>query len=418
MEDAWIVGVAATPFRRWVDRSYGDLVREAVADVFADAANPDRAPLAGVWFGSCALHAWGQPNVRGQVVLEPLVASGALPARVPIVNVEAGCATGILALHGAMREVQAGADLALAIGVDKTYLADPSRIGALFEGAIDKLDPEGTRAFYASAADAAGQRFAPEAARSVLLDIGALEAREHQRRYGTTREELATIASKNRAHGAMNPRAQVRAPMTPEQVLADKLVLDPFTRAMCSPISDGAAAVLVASSAWVAKHGRSRALRLAGVGLAGGMRRPLGEPNETPTAAARAWKASGFDPASIQVAEVHDATAFAELAATEALGFSAPGEGGRYATSGATRLGGARPVNPSGGLESRGHPLAASGLAMVHEIATQLRGEAEERQVEGARVGLVHNAGGLIGFDEALAGVAVIEAPTRLGAGA
>lgn len=404
---AWVIGVGLTPFRRWPDRSYPDLAAEAVRAAWSDAGLPDVAALAGVWFGSCALHAWGQPNVRGQVVLRPLVETGELPARVPIANVEAGCATGALALHGALREVQAGADLALAVGVDKTWLPDPARIGPLFEGALDQLDPEETRRFYAQAAAEAGLTFDPRPGRSVLLDIGALEANLHARRHGTTPAHLAAIAAKNHTHAVHNERAQTRTAMTAAEVLADKAIVAPFTRAMCAPIGDGAAAVVVASDRWAARH-PGRAVRIRGIGLAGGIRRPLGDPGETATAAARAWDAAGIGPVDVEVAEVHDATAFAELSATEALGFCGPGEGGPYAESGATTLGGARPVNPSGGLESRGHPLAASGLAMVHEVVTQLRAEAGRRQVAGARVGLVHNAGGLVGFDEALCGVAVL----------
>jgi acetyl-CoA acetyltransferase len=409
MARVYLIGVATTAFRRWAERGYADLAGEVVRAVLADAGVPG-AGVGFVAFGSCASQEWGQPNVRGQVILQPLVTAGTLPRHVPIANLEAGCATGILALQAARREVEAGADLALAVGVDKTMLADPLRIGLLFEGATDRLDPVATRAFYAQQAEAAGLSFAPTPSRSVLLDVAALSAKAHMARFGTTPRQLAAVASKNRGHAVHNANAQLRAPIAVDAVLAERLVIDPFTRSMCAPLGDGAAAALVCSEAFLARHPalRARAVALRGLGLAGGTLRALDEASETGVAAGRAWADAGVGPADVQVAEVHDATSFAELAALEALGFRSPGEAAAWSERGGTTHGGDLVVNPSGGLESRGHPLAASGLAMVHEIVTQLRGEAGPRQVPGARLGLVHNAGGQLGFDEALCGVAVL----------
>lgn len=401
MGDVYVIGVGCTPFGRHPERSCRDLAGDAVRQALTDAG-VDGAEVAAVAFGSCAAQEWGQPNVRGQMLLRPLLDDGALPAHVPITNVEAGCATGALALHTAILEVRAGAPLALAVGVDKTLLADPARIGPLFEGATDRTDPEATRAFYAAAAEAAGASFRPDPRRSVLLDVAALVARAHQARHGTTARQLAAVTAKNRRHAVDNPRAQVRAAISVDEVLADKVVIDPFTRAMCSPLGDGAAAALVCSSAFLRAHPGLRAVRVLGGGLAGGTLRGLSEPSETGVAGRRLWAASGLAPARVKVAEVHDATAFAELAALEALGFCAPGAAGAWTEAGGTTYGGDVVVNPSGGLAARGHPLAASGLAMVHEVVTQLRGEAGPRQVAGADVGLVHNAGGQVGFDEAL----------------
>jgi acetyl-CoA acetyltransferase len=403
--EVYVVGVGITPFRRWSDRTLSSLASEAVAAALSDAG--DARPEV-VVCGSCTAHAWGQPNVRGPALLRE-VRDRFVP-HAPVFDVEAGCATGVLALHGAIREVLAGADVALAVGVDKTYLPDAAAIGALFEGATDRLAGDETRAFWAAEAARVGVPFAPEPGRSILLDVAAVQARWHQQQHGTPVEAFAAVAAKNRAAAAHNERALLRSAIPAADILADRAVIAPFTRSMCAPIADGAGAVLVASGEEVRRRGWTQAVRVRGLGLAGGTLRPLDAPSESVAAGARAWAAAGVEPEDIDVAEVHDATSFAELAALEALGFRAPGAAAEWALRGGTSLGGECPVNPSGGLVARGHALAASGLAMVHEIATQLRGRAGARQVEGARLGLVHNAGGLVGFDEALCGVVVLEA--------
>ncbi len=395
-----VAGVAMTDFGRMPGRSYADLAREAVRGALADAGV---GTVDAVVFGSCAAQEWGQPSVRGQVVLRGLVEDGTLPAHVPVINVEAGCATGILAFQGALDRVAGGAGTVLAVGVDKTFLADPMRIGPLFEGVLDGMDPDGPRAFYAAAAEAAGLDFAPDPRRSVLMDIAALKARHHMARHGTTLAQLAAVTAKNRAHAADHPHAQARTPMSVEAVLADKPVVAPFTRAMCTPLAGAAAAVVVTA------RPTARSVPVRGSGFAGGMRGPLGAPSETVPAGQRAFAAAGVRPEEVDVAEVHDATAFAEIAALEDLGFRGAGQAAAWGAAGGTTHGGDVVVNPSGGLTSRGHPLAPSGLAMVHEVVTQLRGEAGARQVAGARLGLVHNAGGLVGFDEALCGVVLLE---------
>jgi acetyl-CoA acetyltransferase len=230
--------------------------------------------------------------------------------------------------------------------------------------------------------------------------------------HGTTIEQLAAIAAKNHGHSVHNPLAQYRVPMTSEQVLADKPVVHPFTRSMCSPVSDGASAVLVASSRWVAQQEeavRSRALTVRGMALTAGTFRNLEEDAVVWAASEAARKQAGLAGADLDVVEVHDSTSYCELVATEALGLCARGEGGAFAAAGETTLGGSVPVNTSGGLMSKGHPLAATGLSMIHEVGLQLRGEAGARQVDGARLGAAQNAGGLTGYDEALCGVTVLE---------
>lgn len=411
MDDVYVIGVGTTPFGRHPDATCRALCGTAVQEALADAGLDGEA-LGAVAFGSCALHEWGQPNVRGHVLLSDLVEAGVLARHVPITNVESGCATGVSALRTALLEAADSGGAALAVGVDKTLLPDPARIGPLFEGATDRLNPDGTRAFLVAEAASIGAPFAPDPRRSVLMDVAALVARAHAARFGTTPRQLAAVAARHRAHGADNPRAQLRAPITVDEVLADREVVAPLTRAMCTPLSDGAAAVVVCAGAFLRAHPglRARAVRVLGTGFASGRRRRLSEPSETTVAAARAFAAAGIAPARVRVAEVHDATASAAIVAVEATGLRPEGTAAGWYERGGGGRDDVLAVAPSGGLLSRGHPLAASGLAMVHEIVTQLRGEAGARQVPGADVGLVHNAGGQLGVDEAACGVVLLGA--------
>jgi acetyl-CoA acetyltransferase len=410
MNDVHIIGVGATRFARHPERDHTDLVREAVGAALADA-HADIRPEA-VVFGSCAMHLFGQPNVRGQVALRPLVDEGLLPAGLAVTNVEAGCATGALAVHTLALAIAAGElDIGVAVGVDKTFVPhDPAQMRALFEGALDQLDPSWWQQDCAREAARYGLSWAPHPARITLLDVCALAVERHMQRYGTTSAQIAASAAKNHSHAVHNERAQYRTAMTVAEVLADKAVVGPLTRAMCAPISDGAAAAVLCSSRALRALGGAvaeRAVTLVASGVAGGRRRDLDDVPVSARAAEKAYDRAGLGPDAIDCAEVHDATSFAELAASESLGFCRQGEGGAYIASGAATLGGRRPANTSGGLVSKGHPLAASGIAMLHELCCQLRGEAGARQVDGADVALLHNAGGLIGVDEALAVVQI-----------
>lgn len=391
-----LAGVGMTRFARHPDRSHADLAAEAVRAALADADVDGRAVEA-VFFGCCGMATWGQANLKGSVALDPLLRAGELAWDAPRVDVDAACATGSVALHAAIDAVRSGqAEVALAVGVEKTFLPDPARIFALYAGGVDQLEPGRWQAFVAEEAARHGHVWAPEPGRVVFVDLHALQAAHHALRYGTTREDLAYIAAKNHTAAVNNPLAQVRKAMTPADVLADVPVVGMFTRAMCAPMSDGAAAVVVTRA-----RGRSRDVVVRATASAGGRWRGLDEPDVTATAAARLWRRAG-GPVEVDVAEVHDASAFCELQATELLGFCAPGEGAAWARS--SRM----VVNPSGGLESRGHPLAATGLAQVHELVTQLRGEAGARQVAGARVGLAHCEGGMIGVDHALCALTLL----------
>ena len=416
MNDAYLIGTSCTRFGKQPGASFKDLSREAYLAVLRDAGLSDGDQIANAWFGNCGMGSWGQRNIRGQVCFTPLVREQLFPERVPMINVEGGCATASMALHGAWKDVLSGtAELSLAIGVEKTYVPDdPLRTQEIFDGGIDQLDPQDWLAYYAAAGEQAGKPFNPkDAGGTLFMDTYAMQAAWHMKRHGTTAAQIAFGASKNHAMGAKNPLAQYRFEVSPQQVLDDRSISWPLTRAMCAPIGDGAAAALVCSAAFLKSLPaavRERALRISASVLTGGKYRRLDEPGLSQVAAQRAYSMAGLRPRDIDVAEVHDATSFCELYQAEMLGFCEIGQGGNYVASGATALGGERPINLSGGLVSKGHPVGATGLSMIHELALQLRGEAGERQASRARIGLAENGGGVIGFEEAACAVTILQA--------
>lgn len=414
MREVYVVGVYSTEFRKWPNRSFKDLTREAYLGVLADAALDDGRMIESAWFGNCGMGTWGQGNIRGQVCMTPLVREGLFPERAPTVNVEGGCATASMALHGGYLEILAGQkDIAIAIGVEKTFYPDnPAKMMEIFENGIDQMDPDEWRDYYAAAGETSGKPFAPGPDRTVFMDTYAMQACYHMKRYGTTQAQIAASAAKNHTIATSNPKAQYRFPMTVEQVLADRPVSYPLTRAMCAPIGDGAAAAILVSGEALRDMPaatRARAVKVRASVLTGGKYRSLDEPSLSRVAADRAYRLAGLSPADIDVAEVHDATSFCEVYQAEMLRFCPEGQGGAFVASGATALGGKIPINTSGGLVSKGHPVGATGLSMTYELVTQLRGEAGERQVAGAELALQENGGGVMGFDEAACAVIVYE---------
>jgi acetyl-CoA acetyltransferase len=413
LSPVYVIGAYSSRFGRRPNDSVKQLAREAVMGALADAGLPDAGGVQAAWFGNCGMWVDGQGSIRGQVCLTPMVREGVFPERVPVINVEAGCATGSLALHGAWTSVLAGQnDIALAIGVERTwYPDDAQRVARLFNGGIDQYDPQEWNDYYTAAGAALGRPFSPSPDRTIFMDTYAMQAAWHMQTYGTTARQIASSAAKNHTHAVHNERAQYRFPMTVEQVLADRPVAAPLTRAMCAPIGDGSAAVLVASERALARlpaRVRERAVRVAAMGLSGGKYRDLAEEGLSAVAARRAYADAQLAPEKIDVAEVHDATSFCEIYQVEMLGLCPRGGGGAFVESGATTLGGRVPVNTSGGLVSKGHPVGATGLSMIAELVEQLRGESGQRQVRGARHALAENGGGVIGFDEAACVVTIL----------
>ena len=416
MNTVYVIGTSCTPFGKHPERSFADLAREAYLAVLADAglATGDARLIEQAWFGNCGMGQWGQGGIRGQVCFTPLVEEGLFPERVPMVNVEGGCATASFAFHGAVKDILSGqAQVSLAIGVEKLVSPDdPARVPAIFATAIDQLEPERWRSYYARAGEIAGKPFETAANRTVYMDTYAMHAAWHIKPYRTTQRQIAIGAAKNHHHGSLNPLAQYRFELTVEQVLADREVSWPLTRAMCSPLGDGAAAALVCSEAALAHFppaARARAVKVRASELSGGKYRRLDEPGLSRIAADKAYARAGLAPADIDLVELHDATSFSEIYQLEMLRLAPEGRGGHFVESGATALGGTLPVNLSGGLVSKGHPIGATGLSMIYETCLQLRGEAGARQAKDATIGLVENGGGVMGFDEAACAVHILE---------
>jgi acetyl-CoA acetyltransferase len=242
---------------------------------------------------------------------------------------------------------------------------------------------------------------------SIFMDFYANGARKHMAEYGTTQRQLAIIAAKAHNNSTLNPLAQYTFPQTVEQVMNDREVAYPLTRAMCAPIGDGAAAAIICSEKFIKKHSKSRAVLIRASILKSGKR--TGENDICQRAANAAYDKAGLGPEDINVAEVHDATSFGELYQTEQMGFCKIGEGGALAENGATAIDGKIPVNTSGGLISRGHPIGASGLAQTYELITQLRREAGKRQVKNAQIAMAENGGGTLGNGEAAMAIHIFE---------
>ncbi|MGR8919812.1 MAG: thiolase family protein [Gammaproteobacteria bacterium] len=414
MDKVYIIGSYSTAFGRRPDDSVKDLTREAYEGVLADARLDDAGRIESAWFGNCGMWTEEQGSIRGQVCLTPQIRDGSFPERVPITNVEAGCATASLALNGAWKDVLSGqSDVAIAFGVEKTFFPDaPDKSARLYFGGIDQYDPAEWEEYYRAAGEVAGKPFEPGPDRTIFMDTYAMQACYHMKAHGTTQRQIAAGAAKNHNHGAKNERAQYRFETTVEEVLADRPITYPLTRAMCAPIGDGAAAAIVCSERvfdTLPGEVRERAVAITANGLSGGKYRALDEDGLSRFAAERAYRAAGVGPEDIDVAEVHDATSFCEIYQVEMMGFCERGQGGPFVESGATTLGGRIPVNTSGGLVSKGHPVGATGLSMTFELVQQLRGEAGERQVEGAHRALAENGGGVMGFDEAACSVLILE---------
>lgn len=424
-DDVFVIGAYSTAFGQYPDQSFKDLTRQAylgvLDDIGIEAAAGCGDDIEFAYFGNClAGAAFDQNSIRGQSWTLELVDEGLFPERVPIINVEGACATASMALHSAYKDVKSGeSDLVLAAGVEKTFLpgasTDPeikARMFELFARGVDQETMPRLVEHYEQVGDAAGLSFETGEGRTMFMDTYAMQAALHMKRYGTTQRQIAAGAAKNHNYGALNPKAQYRFESSVDQVLDDREVSFPLTRSMCAPVGDGGAALLVCSADFLAAQPesiRSRAVRIAATAMTGGKYRTPEEAGLSNVAARKAYQSSGFTPDQIDVAEVHDATSFCEIYQAEMLGFAPEGEGGAFVESGATGPDGPIPINTSGGLVSKGHPVGATGLSMVSELVTQLRGEAGERQVVDARVALAENGGGVIGLEEAACSVAIFE---------
>lgn len=408
--DAIIAGGGMTAFGKFPDRSLKDLAGEAIRAALSDAGI-DISQIQAAYMGNAAAGTiTGQVCIPGEIVLRAQGLGG-----IPVTNVENACATASTALNQAAAMVTAGLyDVVLAVGYEKLAHPDKAKTFSVFSGAVDVTDMKGLTALIDRKMAAVGMTPDPEtaAARSLFMDIYATEAIGHMQRYGTTREQLAAVPAKNSRHGALNPRAQFRDVITVEDVLAAREIIWPLTLPMCSPIGDGAAAVVLVSPKKARELGIGQPVKIVASNLQASWDYPEGQESLVfHSAIGAAYEQAGVGPRDLDVVELHDASASSEILHTEYLGLCAPGEGGRVIEAGLTALGGSgrTVVNPSGGLLRKGHPIGATGIAQVVELYEQLLGRSGPRQVEGARIALAENGGGYINGDVAALCITILK---------
>ena len=366
-----VIGVGLTKFGKH-ERNSAELFAEAARDAITDAEISPSA-IQALYYGNVT----GGEGER-QLHTSPLAASLLGLTDIPTTRFENACATSHVAFRHAVMEVAAGISDVVLVGGGERVLHIPT---------------DHATEYFAFCSDASYE----QPVGLTFPGVFALIARAHMEKYGTTEEQMAHVAVKNHRHGVHNPKAQFRKEITLETVLRSAYVADPLKLFDCCPFTDGGAAVVLASEEVARRHKRS--IWVLGSAAASDTmfmheKRDLSRVTATERAALGAYRQAGKGPQDVDVVELHDCFTIAEIVATEGLGFFEPGTGGIAAEKGWTSVGGKIPVNPSGGLKSKGHPIGATGAAQICEIVTQLRGEAGPRQVEGARVGLTHTLGG------------------------
>lgn len=374
MRQVAVLGIGKTPFGAFADRDLRSLAVEAISKAITDSnVTPDQ--IEAFYLGNFA-----GPSFTGQNHLAPYVGLAAGVSRgIPCTRVENACASSGAALFQAWQAVASSAsDLVLVAGVEKMTSQSTPRVAEILAGAGD-MSGEGR----------AGATFPA---------LFAMIARRHMREFGTTREDLASIAVKNHANGAKNPLAHMRKVITLEQALAGKPVAEPLTVYDCSLVSDGAAAVVLAPLDRVREFTSCfsviRGIAQTSDGVALDAKDDITFFRAVRSAGKRAYEMAGLGPTDVNLAELHDCFTIAEAIASEDLGFAERGEGGRFASAGCSAINGRLPINTSGGLKSKGHPVGATGVGQICDVIQQLRGEAGDRQVSRHRIGLAQNLGG------------------------
>ncbi|WP_269620773.1 thiolase family protein [Zhongshania sp. BJYM1] len=399
-QNAYVAGVGMTRFGNAMDKSLNDLACASIKDALTDAGI-SKDELNAAYMGNAAGGViTGQVCVPGQVALRSMGIS-----RIPVINIENACATSATAFQQACTMVTLGVyDVVLVCGYEKLYHEDKNKTFSVFTGAIDVTQTEAITKRLQARNEAIGHTLDMSGAgssRSIFIDIYATWAREHMHQYGTTREQLAAVSAKNSVHGSLNPRSQFQNVISIADVLAAREVVAPLSLPMCAPIGDGAAAVIVVSESYAKKIGKGRCIRVNASSLHSGWEAGDNELPMVSSAVAQLYEQAGLGAEDLNCIELHDASAISEIKYYEYLGLCANGAGGEFVASGASSLGGRVPVNTSGGLMRKGHPIGATGAAQIVELVMQLRGEAGARQVSGARVALAENGGGYIGTDAA-----------------
>ena len=325
------------------------------------------------------------------------------------------CASGSSAFSLAVQSLKAGTtDVALALGAEKMNIADKMKAFAIFEGGWDVSRAEENYETLVKMGEGVETPPGSESDKpySKFMAIYAAMCRHHMKTYGTTQRQIAAVSAKNHGHSAHNPYSQFRKSFTIEEVVAAPPITYPITLPMCAPLSDGAAAAILCTEEGLKRIGadRNRCIRVAASVIRSSTHRRLDQPEQHigRLAANQAYEQAGLGPEDMHVAEVHDASAMGEIIQAENLGLVPFGGGGPAAERGEFTLGGRMPINTSGGLESKGHPLGATGIGQLYELVTQLRGEAGARQVQGARHAIQENGGGMQGIEEAAVAIHIL----------
>ena len=377
----YVIGVGMTKFEKpgSKDWDYPDMAREAGTRALEDA---------GIKFEEIEQAAVGYcygDSTAGERAFYELGHSG-----IPIYNVNNNCSTGSTALFMAKQFVEGGlSECTMALGFEKM---EKGSLGIKYTDRTTPMDKH-----FKLMIDLRGFAKAP-AAPQMFGNAG----REHMEKYGTTAEQFAKIGWKNHKHSVNNPYSQFQDEYTLQEILDAPMVHEPLTKLQCCPTSDGAGAAILASEAFVLKHGlQQNAVEILGMAMTTDFPSTFDEKSMikmvgsemTQKAAQKVYEQSGLGPENVDVVELHDCFSCNEMITYEGLGLCPEGKGGEFVDSGANTYGGKVVVNPSGGLISKGHPLGATGLAQCSELNWQLRGEADKRQVEGAKVALQHNLG-------------------------
>jgi acetyl-CoA C-acetyltransferase len=369
MRQVAVAGAGKTAFGAFADRDLRSLAVEAGRKCLENG-HAEPGQIQAFYLGNFA-----GPSFTGQNHLAPYISTALGMKGIPATRFEAACASSGSAFFHAVSAVSAGLyDTVMVLGVEKMTSQSTARVTEILA--------------------AAGEISGEIAAGSTFPSLFGMIARRHMFEFGTTREDLAAVAVKNHANGALNPDAHMRKAITIEQALNARMIAEPLGLYDCSLISDGAAAVIISANEFTGKAVRVLGIAQASDYLALDQKDDITTFPAVRAAARQAYEAAGLGPRDVEFAEIHDCFTIAEVIATEDLGFCARGEGGRFASAGCTRRSGEKPVNASGGLKSKGHPVGATGVAQVCDVVQQIRCEAGERQLTRHSIGLAQNLGG------------------------
>jgi acetyl-CoA acetyltransferase len=397
--NAIVAGVGMTTFGKHLDKSIKWLGGQPVLEAIKDAGIlPEDIEAA--YVGNCAAGlVTGQESIRGQVVLSSIGLG-----KFPIINIENACGSGSTALNQACMMVSAGYyDVVLVVGFEKLYHENKMISYSAFSGAIDVEERDKFMA-----AMSAGQSEGSGQNRSMFADFYGVLAREYMASHGTDIRHFAMITEKASQYGSLNPRAQFQKVTTVDEVLAQPVIVDPLTRPMICPLGDGGAAAIIVSERKARQLGIQKPVRVVSSVVHSYFEHPDGAAeNVTSLSIADAYREASVGPEDLHLVECHDSSVVTEMLTYEHLGLCKAEDVRRFVEEGDARLGGRIPVNPSGGLLRKGHPVGATGVAQLAELTWQLQGRAGKRQVAGARVGLAHNGGGSLGNEAAVMNITI-----------